>query len=136
MGAEDVAARLELAAQLFVVVDLAVEHRVDGAVFVRDRLVTSAQVDDAQAPHAEADLRREEVALIVGAAVGHRGAHRAQVVHRDGRGAVEAEDSGDAAHGYSLTAAVAATGWFPRIHDTQPAGPSGGSIPSSRASAT
>src|SRR5205085_1724228 len=53
VGSEHMAAPFERAAQLAVVVDLAVEHDPDRAVFVRDGLLSVAEVDDAQPPHAD-----------------------------------------------------------------------------------
>ena len=48
----------EPAAQVVVVVQLAVLHRPDRAVLVRERLVTAVDVDDGQPPHAERDAVR------------------------------------------------------------------------------
>ena len=48
VGAEEVAARDELAAQLDVVVDLAVEDDPDGLVLVGHRLAAAGEVDDAE----------------------------------------------------------------------------------------
>jgi hypothetical protein len=45
---------LELAPQVAVVVDLAVEDDPDGAILVADRLLAVVEIDDAQPPHAEA----------------------------------------------------------------------------------
>ena len=56
---EGVAALFELAPQLAVVVDLAVEHHPDGAVFVANRLLAGLEVDDAQPAHAEPDAVAE-----------------------------------------------------------------------------
>ena len=54
VGAEAMALGDELLAQFLVVVDLAVEDDPDAAVFVGDRLVTGAEIDDAEAAHADA----------------------------------------------------------------------------------
>ena len=51
--AEMVAARLEIAAQLAMVVDLAVEDDPDRAVFVGHRLVAAGAIDDRQTAMAE-----------------------------------------------------------------------------------
>ena len=55
---EAVAARHELAPQLAVVVDLAVEDDPDRAVLVGDRLLAGLEVDDGQPAHAEPDACR------------------------------------------------------------------------------
>ena len=52
---EAVPASFQLGAELAVVVDLAVEDELDGAVLVPDRLVPRLEVDDRQAPEPEAD---------------------------------------------------------------------------------
>ena len=76
--AEDVAARDQVASQLAVVVDLAVEDELDRAVLVGHRLVRGgAEVDDAQPAEAEpgAPVGRHERSRVVGPAV--RDARRA-----------------------------------------------------------
>ena len=49
---------LEVAPQLAVVVDLAVEDDPDGAVLVGDRLMAAFEVDDAEPAHRQANGRR------------------------------------------------------------------------------
>src|SRR5688572_23530266 len=98
-GLKRVAAALEIAAQLAVVVDLAVEDNPDRPVFVRDRLMTAFEVDDAQAAHAERHAIAEIDPFVVRTAVHDRGAHAADI--RLGyRGSIPAHDSGNAAHRY------------------------------------
>ena len=58
VGAERVTAREQFGADLGEVVNLAVEDDLDRAVLVRERLIARGQIDDAQAPMAEADARR------------------------------------------------------------------------------
>ena len=80
----------ELPAQRQVVVDLAVEDDLDGAVLVGHRLVGGRrEVDDRQPAEAEADvaLRRQPEALAVRPAVHHRVAHPGEDVRVDGRAA-------------------------------------------------
>ena len=76
LGAEAMAAGLELAAELAMVVDLAVEDDPDRAVFVGHRLLAAGPVDDRQAPVTEARPRGVKVAAAIGSAmvqpVGHR----------------------------------------------------------------
>ena len=97
-GLEDVAAPLQIAPQLLVVVDLAVEDDPDGAVLVRDRLEAVAQIDDAEAAHADGDAVADVDALIVGTAVRHDAAHRADLVLTNGL-SVPPDYACDAAHG-------------------------------------
>ena len=99
LGAERVAAGLEIAAQLAMVVDLAVEDDPHRAVFVGHRLIAAGAIDDGQAPVAERQPRRVEVAAAVGAAmvepVGHRPDGRGHVF---GQVAVEGHKAANAAH--------------------------------------
>jgi hypothetical protein len=68
VGYEGIAKRL-------VVVDLAVEDNPSGAVFIRDRLMPGAQVDDAKPAHAEAATAININALVVWPAVANLIAH-------------------------------------------------------------
>src|SRR6478736_3298919 len=74
---EAVSGGLELPAEAAVVVDLPVEHDDDGAVFVTDGLLSSADVDDAQTTHAERHAVRHVIAVGVRTAVRYGIAHRA-----------------------------------------------------------
>ena len=85
-----------------VVVDLAVEHDLQRAVFVGHRLVRHRrQIDDRQPAVAEADAAvggHPEPAAI-GAAVDHRVAHPPDVRLGDGeRGVIEREATNNSAH--------------------------------------
>ncbi len=101
---EPVPVRLELGAQLVVVVDLAVEHDPDGAILVVNRLMPGREVDDAQAAHPKRHLLVHPHALIVRSAVADDVAHpvdeRAAGVQgeRDGGGR-RLDETGYAAHG-------------------------------------
>src|SRR5450631_2979697 len=75
MGRVTMASRDELFAQGGVVVDFSVEDDPEGAIFVADGLVAGRQIDDAEAPHAQAHGTVRVHALIVGSAVHHRLAH-------------------------------------------------------------
>src|SRR2546426_9691432 len=90
-------ARAEIGGQLPVVVDLAVEHDPDGAIFVADRLVARLQVDDAQAAHPQTRTGPQIKALVVRTTVHQGRAHGAQLIERH-RLSVEAHDPRDAAH--------------------------------------
>ena len=91
------AAALELAAQLAVVVDLAVVHELQRAVVARERLhARVAQVDDREPAEAERDAVVGERAVAVGAAVVERRGHAA---HGFGLGRPpEIDDTAEAAH--------------------------------------
>ena len=90
--AKPVAGALELAAQLLVVVDLAVLDDGDRAVLVRERLVARLEVDDREPARGEADVAVDERAVGVGAAVDERRAHLVQTAR-------VADDPADSAHG-------------------------------------
>ena len=96
-GAEAVAGRLELRAQLGVVVDLAVLDDDDAAVLVGDRLVAALEVDDRQPPRGQPGLAEHHLAAGVGPAVVQRGAHGGEHVAVR-RSAAGAHDAADAAH--------------------------------------
>jgi hypothetical protein len=72
---EDVAAALELATQLGIVVDLAVLDDDARSVLVLDRLVAAREVDDRQAPRAERDGAVGVRAAAVGTAMHERAQH-------------------------------------------------------------
>ena len=78
-----VAPLLEPLAQLAVVVDLAVEDRHDVARLVEERLLAVLGIDDREAPHSEAHVRVEVLALAVRPAVRHPRHHRAHQVAVD-----------------------------------------------------
>ena len=68
-------AGLELAAQLAVVVNFAVEDDPDRARLVVHRLPAARQIDDAEAPHAEGEPRLNVHAFVVGSPVADHVAH-------------------------------------------------------------
>jgi hypothetical protein len=94
---ETMTLRLELGAQLEVVVDFAVVEDGDGAVFVEDRLMSAGKIDDRQAAHAERHGVLDEVARVVRSAMHHRIAHARDVLAR-GRLSSPRGNAGDAAH--------------------------------------
>ena len=106
--AEHVAGRLQLGAQLGVVVDLAVLDDDDAPVLARDRLVAALEVDDRQPPRGEPGLAVDHLAAAVGPAVPERRAHGAEHVAVDGP-PVGADDAADAAHISPPRAGTAAT---------------------------
>src|SRR5581483_1762313 len=85
VGDETMAARNQVLPQFLVIVDLAVEYHPNGAVLVRDRLVAGAQIDDAEAAHADAARPVYMKAFIVGAAMANAVAHRTNLRDADVR---------------------------------------------------
>src|SRR5205814_1534141 len=93
---------LELAAQLGVVVDLAVVDHDHPATLAGHRLRAAFQIDDREPAVREADATAAEHTGGVGAAVRDERAHRVELTRRDGCHAVHA--AGDPAHeGSSLS---------------------------------
>ena len=97
VGRQAVAGPQQLAAQLGVVVDLAVEDDDDRAVLVVDRLVAGVEVDDPQPLDAEADAARHVQAARVRPAVLLGCAHADDQLLLDRR-AVGAHLARDATH--------------------------------------
>src|SRR5207237_587611 len=92
-------ARLQLAAQLAEVVDLAVEDQPHLAVLAGHRLFAAGEIDDRQAPEAERHSGLEVHAVAVGPAVRERARHALDLVARDGTpAAAPVEDRREAAH--------------------------------------
>ena len=107
--AREAMAVLQLLAQLAEVVDLAVEDQPERSVFVRHRLAGRvAQVDDGEAPVAEARGPVQMQALPVGPTVGQGGGHGSDVLapHR----AAAREHSAHAAHRSRIAQAVRRAG--------------------------
>ena len=70
--------RLEIAPQGMMVINLTVEHDGDRPVFVRDRLITTRDVDDAESAHPHRHPVGHEIAVRIRASVQDGIAHRAQ----------------------------------------------------------
>jgi hypothetical protein len=96
--AEAVPPPFERCPQLEVVVDLAVLDDLDRPVLVPDRLVSTAEVDDGEAPRRQRDRPVHQRARAVGAAVSQRLVHGLERPRVDG-GSVERGESADPAHG-------------------------------------
>jgi hypothetical protein len=88
---------LKLAAELRVVVDLAVLDDDAASVLVRDRLVAVLEIEDREAPRGQGDAAVHVVAVAVGTTVDEQVAHRAQHFHV--RAAARRRDPADPAHG-------------------------------------
>ena len=97
---EAVSVRLELLAHLGEVVDLAVEDRPYGAVFIRERLVAGGKIDDAQAPMPQPDPFPEIETVRVGPAVPDGICHRAEQIRIDQPSGVPRQFACNAAHGF------------------------------------
>jgi len=98
---EHVAQRLQLGDEALVVVDFAVEDDHDRAVFVEQRLLAGGNVDDRQAPVAQANAGLDVQAAFVGAAVQLRVVHALQGGAVNGGAAAGVKNTGNAAHGGS-----------------------------------
>ncbi len=98
MRPEAMPAALELGPQRREVVDLAVEDDQHRAVLVGERLLTSGDIDDAQAAVGEPDAFTDEEAVGVGSAMRHGIGHRAQQPAFDGGLGRGGEFSSDATH--------------------------------------
>src|SRR5207302_39141 len=115
-GGEPAAARLQLAAQVAEVVDLAVEDEGDGAVLASHRLLAGDEVDDRQTCHPECRLAIQIAAGVVGAAVLEDLQHRVEDL---AVAAARADPAGDAAH--QRVAPTGAPARLSRRSSTQPA---------------
>src|SRR5438874_353903 len=119
-GGEPAAARLQLAAQVAEVVDLAVEDERDGAVLASHRLLAGDEVDDRQTRHPERGLAVQIAAGVVGAAVLEALQHRVEDL---AVAAARADPAGDAAH--QRVAPTGAPARLSRRSSTRPAVRSG-----------
>ena len=102
LGVEAMAPRFKIRTQLGVVEDLPVEHDPHGAVFVVDRLVPAAQIDDAQPGVGEARGPIEIKTGGIRPPVLDEADHLLQKIRVRGFIGFEIYDSGYAAHGASL----------------------------------
>jgi len=94
-----VAERLELAADVRVVVDFAVEAHPDGAVLVRQRLLPGAQIDDAEAAMRQRRVRVAVQPGFVRAAVSDDVAHPRRARRRIRVEPVNCDNACNSAHG-------------------------------------
>ncbi len=95
---ECVAAIDKLLTKFRVVVNLAIEHHPNPAVFVRDRLVSASNVYDAEPAEAEADSWSYVNTFVVRAAMNDRIGHSPHELLRDLFSAFEFKDAADSAH--------------------------------------
>src|SRR5437764_3372767 len=73
------AAADQVGAQLLVVVNYAVEYHPNGLVFVTNRLVARAEVDDTEPPHADPAPAVQVIAFVIWPAMANLIAHPADV---------------------------------------------------------
>src|SRR5262249_36218891 len=99
LSAEDVSPGFQALSQLLKVVDLSVEHHLDRAVLVPQRLGPAAQVDDRQAAVDKPQAWLVQVALRVGTAVGDGLTHRLENTSGNRSGRICVENARDSAHG-------------------------------------
>src|SRR5579864_7899152 len=69
--------------QLGIVVDLAVEHNDGGFIFIEDRLLPAAQINDAQTAMAQADIPIEKISVVIRATMRQRSRHAPQDAFAD-----------------------------------------------------
>ncbi len=93
-----VAALDELFAQGKMVINFAVEHDPERAVFVRNRLMSTRNVDNAEPPHADSDPAVRIKTFVVGPAMADYAAHFAQSSSVRPRVPSEFKNPSDAAH--------------------------------------
>ena len=101
--AQHVAAGDQPLTQLPVVVDLAVEDDDLGAIFVEDRLLAAAQIDDAETSHAESDGTLDEDPLVVRTPMLERRAHALHEIPGNRTTRISVRKPRDAAHYLSLS---------------------------------
>src|SRR5579864_7592462 len=97
-GAIAVSARLEIFAQILMVVQFSVVNDPEIFVFVRDGLMSGLNIDDAQPPHGKSDIRLHEEAIIVRPAVNDALVHFRQRVALDSPRPVAMKNSANSAH--------------------------------------
>src|SRR5712692_8566768 len=74
-SAELIAAAFKFGAQLFEIVDLAIQNDPNRFLDIGHRLVSARQINDGKPPEAQSEWAGDEVALVVGTAVNHRSRH-------------------------------------------------------------
>jgi hypothetical protein len=98
LSSEDMAARLQIPAQILVVVDFAVENDPYGFVFVAEGLVAGVQIDDGKPAKPKPDWPGAVVALVIGTAMLNGVRHRLEQPARYASRAIEIQFAANAAH--------------------------------------
>src|SRR5277367_244968 len=73
----------QILAKFRIVVDFAVQHHPNAAVFIRNRLVTAGDIDDAQAPKTQPDARSRVNPFVIRASMNNCLRHPADEIFRD-----------------------------------------------------
>src|SRR5262245_43738105 len=97
-GSKAVSLALQISAQLLKVVDFAVENDLNRAVFIANRLITSAHIDDRQPAVHEPDTRLNDESLRVRAAVSDAITHGLKNGPLSRPGRVGIQDTGNSTH--------------------------------------
>jgi predicted amidohydrolase len=97
-GAEAMSAALETSAEFGKIVDFAIEDDPRVAILIEDGLVAAAQVNDAEAAHAQTRAIRDEDAFIIRAAVDDAIAHFPHLGFSNVALAGGGDNSGDSTH--------------------------------------
>src|SRR6185436_16152759 len=124
--AESVTKILELLLQILEVIDLAVEHHTDCAVFIEDRLMPTLDVDNAQATHSQRQRPAIKVPFVIRPAMKHGRVHPPhdfRRVHRPGK----INYSTNATHGFLRISNLRISDWemFAVLCDVRRLGRSG-----------
>src|SRR5437868_13297884 len=78
LAAKNMTSVFELSSKLAIVIKFTVVNQPNGFILIADRLLTRFHVNDAQAPHGEADRARNVETGIIGAAMTDLKIHRLQ----------------------------------------------------------
>jgi hypothetical protein len=100
---EYVAATQQVLAKLLIIINFAVENNVHAAVFVGQRLVTAAQVDNRETTKSETNRTGDEISVVVWAAVTNRVRHALDESRRNASLRMKEKFAADSAHlGFAL----------------------------------
>ena len=99
------AARFDQASEFAVIVNFAVQNDGDRTVFVENRLMASGHVNDRKPPMAESDSSGDVKTFVVRPAMSKRAGHSPQDGFVDRLIGFVIVDSGNSAHGVTLTQA-------------------------------
>ena len=84
--------------EIGIVVDLAVEHDCNGAIFIEDRLLSAAEIDDAETAMAQTGVSIDKVTVIIWTAVRLSRSHAFDQLPVDVVSYVEIDDPANPAH--------------------------------------
>src|ERR1700693_5070765 len=111
VGIELMSAAYQLFAQMWIVINLSIEHHPNAAVFVVDWLLSTGKIDNAQAPHAQAHATLGIDSFVIRAAVDDGLSHAADLRSADNL-IFSTDQSGYSTHGWApnITANVLGCG--------------------------